>query len=366
MGKDYYKILGVEKNASPEEIKKAFRLKAHQFHPDKAGGDEAKFKEINEAYQVLGDQKKREQYDRFGSTFEQAQSQGGFGGFEGFRDFSGFANGFNVNMDDLGDIFGGLGDIFGFDGRRSGRSGRARAGRDLSMSITIDFPEAIFGTEKEIVFKRNSRCGHCQGLGYDPDSPVENCRHCGGRGQVKHSSRTIFGNVEMQSVCPVCHGAGRIHTKVCASCGGQGRIQENARLTVKIPSGIDNNETIRLRGQGEAGEAGAAAGDLYLRVLVKSDVRFTREGENIFSNVYLTFSQAALGAKIDDETVDGQVSLKIPEGTQSGTVFKLKGRGAFRLHGRGRGDHFVTAQVKTPTRLSRRQKELLGQLAAEN
>jgi len=372
MSKDYYNILGVNKNASSDEIKKAFREKAHKFHPDKQGGNEAKFKEINESYQVLGDAQKRSQYDQFGSAFEQARSSGGFGGFDDFRDFSGFTNGFNVNMDDLGDIFGGLGDIFGFtSGRSSGqRTRRARRGSDIQVILTIDFAEAVFGAEKEISLKKLVRCGKCQGNGMEPGTQVETCKICRGSGRITTVQRTIFGNMQVQMPCTACAGEGKIVTHKCSACHGNGTVQEITNLKIKIPAGIDNNETIRLTGQGEAGQKGGQAGDLYLKVRVNSDRRFERDGFNIKSKAEINFSQAALGDRIDVETVDGLVSLRIPDGTQSGKVFILRGKGVPHLSGRGyfgnaqgkRGDHLVEVIVKTPTNLSRKQKELLKEL----
>ncbi len=370
MGKDYYKTLGVEKNANQEEIKKAFRKLAHEHHPDKKGGNEAKFKEINEAYQVLGDAKKRSQYDQFGSSFEHAQAGGGFQGFDGFRDFSGFTNGFNVNADDLGDLFGGLGDMFGFSGgghsQRS--SNRNRRGKDIEAILTLDFLEAVFGTEKEISLSKTVKCQHCQGIGAEPGSKAENCSACRGSGRQMRSQRTIFGTIQTQIVCPDCSGEGKIFTHQCSHCQGSGLTKDSVKLKVKIPAGIDNGETIRLSGQGEAGAKNSASGDLYLKIRVLSDKNFVRDGYNILSKAEISFAQAALGAKIDLQSVDGEVSLKIPEGTQSGKVFILRAKGVPVLNQRGafggvkRGDHMVEIIVKTPTNLNKKQKELLKQL----
>lgn len=361
MGKDYYKILGVEKNAPPDDLKKAYRRLAHQYHPDKQGGDEAKFKEINEAYQVLGDEKKRAQYDQFGSTFEQAQAGGGFSGFEGFRDFSGFANGFNVNIDDFGDIFGGLGEMFGFGGRKAKE--RARRGRDLELSLRIDFSEAVFGAEREINLKKLVACDICGGTGVDPKSAVETCRECGGKGTVIKMQRTILGQMKVEMTCGACQGEGKKYARSCAHCR-EGAREETVSLKVKIPAGVDDGQIIKLSGQGEAGRKGAPAGDLYLKIKVNPDRRFRREGDNIFSRLSIGFRQAALGDKIEVETVDGAVNLKIPAGTQSGTVFKLSGRGVPHISGRGRGDHLAEVVVKTPTNLTRQQKKILEELEA--
>ena len=365
MGKDYYKILGIGKNASAEEIKKAFRAKAHQYHPDKPGGDEAKFKEMNEAYQVLGDAKKRAQYDQFGSNFEHAQAGGGFHGFEGFRDFSGFASGFNqgqnggfqFDMGDLGDLFG---EAFGFGGSK--RSARRSRGRDIEATMTIEFTEAIFGTEKEIKLNKSVTCSKCGGQGGEPGSKVETCRSCNGAGVVNKIQRTILGNIQTRVTCEVCGGEGKTHSHKCSKCYGSGVTREVVSMSVKIPAGIDHGQAIKLSGQGEAGEHGAGAGDLYLKIKVNPSRQFNRQGDNILSRIEIGFKQAALGDKIEVATVDGPVNLKIPEGTQSGKVFILRDRGVPKLNARGRGDHLVTIIVKTPTRLTRQQRKLLEDL----
>lgn len=362
MSKDYYNILGVGKNASQEEIKKAFRKKAHQCHPDKQGGDEQKFKEINEAYQVLGDAKKRAQYDQFGSAFEHAQAGGGFSGFEGFRDFSGFTNGFNVNFDDLGDIFGGLGDIFGSSSRGGRSRGRVNRGDDIEVLLNIEFKEAVFGAEKEISLRKNVVCDRCGGNGAEPGSRIETCKTCGGTGRIIKTQRTIFGIMRTQAACSDCGGEGKAHSRKCSKCRGNGVVQEISVIKVKIPAGIDNGETIRLSGHGEAGAKASPAGDLYLKIRVNPDIKFKRDGYNILSKAEISFAQAALGDKIKIDTVGGPVKLKIPEGAQSGKVFRLSGRGIPRLRGGGRGDHLVEIIVKTPTGLSRKQKEMLKEL----
>ena len=358
MSKDYYKILGVDQGASQEEIKKAFRTKAHKCHPDKAGGDEAKFKEINEAYQVLGDAKKRSQYDQFGSAFENAQAGGGFHGFDGFRDYSNYANGFNVNMDDLGDIFGGIGDIFGFGGRKS----RSRRGADIQALLTVEFNEAVFGCEKEVNLKKTVKCDHCKGNLAEPGTKIDTCKTCNGTGRTTGVQRTILGNMQVQMTCEKCKGEGKTYAELCKKCSGRGIIEEQVKLNIKIPAGINDGETIRLTEQGEAGEKGANSGDLYIKVQVKPDNRFERRGDNILSKSDIGFTQAAIGAKIDIETVDGFVSLKIPAGTQSGTIFKLKSRGAYSLHSNKRGDHLVEVIVNTPKNINRQQKKLLEEL----
>ncbi len=362
MGKDYYNILGVDKSADQAEIKKAFRKKAHKFHPDKAGGDEAKFKEVNEAYQVLGDQKKRSQYDQFGSAFENAQGQGGFSGFEGFRDFSGASNGFNVNMDDLGDVFSGIGDIFGFGGGK-GRQGRQRRGSDMQTVVTVSFEEAVFGIEKELHLQKKVKCDHCNGNLAEPGTKIIDCKKCNGTGRVNRVQRTILGNMQMEAVCEDCQGEGKSYEKKCTKCSGTGAVMDTVNIKVKIPAGIDDGESIRLSGKGEAGEKGAPDGDLYLRIRVNADPRFTRVGYDIRTRAEINFTQAALGDKIDIETIEGRVKLKIPAGTQSGTNFKLRAKGISRLRETGKGDHYVKVIVKTPKSLNKKQKELIKEFA---
>lgn len=354
MGKDYYKILGVDKGAGHDEIKKSFRKLAHEYHPDKPHGNEEKFKEINEAYQVLGDEKKRAQYDKYGANFEQAQRGGGF---EGFNGFSGFSEGFDVN--DLGDIFGGFGDIFGFGGGR-GR-GRKR-GEDIQIILAVDFEEAVFGTEKEIRLNKKNTCSRCQGAGAEPGSKVDTCSNCNGTGRITQIQRTILGNIQSQAVCPTCSGEGKIYSNKCSKCGGLGVNKELASIKVKIPAGINEGEAIKLSGMGEAAEKNGVSGDLYLKIRINPNKNFKREGYNIISEIEIRLSQAALGTIVEVLTVDGIVKLKIPEGTESGKIFSLKEKGVPKLHGKGRGDHLVTVKVKIPKSLNRKQRQLLEEL----
>jgi len=357
MSKDYYKVLGVDKSANQDEIKKAFRKKAHKYHPDKAGGDESKFKEVNNAYQVLGDTKKRAQFDQFGAGFEQAGGAGGFGGFGGFN---GGAGGIHVDMDDLGDIFGGIGDIFGFGGGRS--QSRQQRASDIKVSMEIDFLEAVNGVEKEIDIKRKIVCDHCKGNIAEPGTKIETCKTCNGTGRVAKMQRTILGNMQVQGVCDTCQGEGKSYAQKCTKCHGDGRIEGRDQFKIKIPAGIDDGETIRLTGKGEAGAKGSPAGDLYVVVLVRKDRRWERESSNIKTQEEINFMNAALGVKIQIETVNDKLNLKIPAGTQSGTVFKLRNKGVASLRGGGKGDHFVKVIVKTPINLSRKQKKLLEEL----
>ena len=383
MSKDYYKILGVDKSSSPDEIKKAFRKKAHEFHPDKAGGNAEKFKEINEAYQIIGNEEKRKKYDQFGDA---AFANAGFGGtgmsWEDFMraasaqggqaGFGGFSNG-NINIDfgDIGDIFGNIGEMFGFDlGGGSSRRRRHSRGADIQTELSIDFKEAVFGVTKDISLYKTVVCEHCRGNGAEPGTPIVNCPTCKGAGYVMQVQRTILGTFQSQSACPDCGGEGKRASKKCSRCGGNGLQKGTVNLQVKIPAGIDNGQTIRLAGQGEASnnDAGlprrsvAEAGDLYIRIKVRPDKNFEREGDDILSNAEISIAQAVLGDKIPVLTVDGEVTLKIPAGTQSGVVFKLRGRGAYSLDGRGRGDQLVTVKVRIPERLSREGKKLFEEL----
>lgn len=348
MSKDYYKTLGIDKGASAEEIKSAFHKKAHKHHPDK-GGNEEKFKEINEAYQVLGNKEKRQQYDQFGSSFAGA---GGFGS-QGFSGFSG------INMDDLGDIFGGFGDIFGGFGRRSRGP---EPGQGVELMISIDFLESIHGVEKEIKYTRFKSCNTCSGSGDAPGAKIETCSTCNGRGSILKVQNTILGAIQSQSICPDCDGKGKKASASCSDCQGSGRLKETEELKIKIPAGINDRGEIHLSAYGHAGEKGMPSGDLYLLVKVKSHAKFNRQGDDIFSEMNISVSQAILGDKIEVETVYGLVNLKIPEGTQAQTMFRIKNKGASRLRGSGKGDHFVRIKIKIPKNLTKKQKETLASL----
>ncbi|PIR92579.1 molecular chaperone DnaJ [Candidatus Falkowbacteria bacterium CG10_big_fil_rev_8_21_14_0_10_44_15] len=371
MSKDYYKVLGVDKSSSQEEIKKAFRKKAHEFHPDKAGGNAEKFKEINEAYQILGTEQKRKQYDQFGDAVFQGQGFGGTG--MSWEDFmraasaqggqAGFGGG-GVQFDfgDIGDIFGNIGEMFGFDFGGDSRRRRRRRGADIQTELTIEFAEAVFGTTKDISLYKTVICAHCSGNGAEPGTAIETCATCKGAGYVTQAQRTILGTFQAQSTCPDCGGEGKKASKKCSRCGGNGLQKDKVNLQIKIPAGIDNGQTIRLNGQGEAAVNGGAAGDLYIRIKVKPDKNFVRAGDDILSTAEISIAQAALGDKIPVLTVDGELTLKIPAGTQSGTVFKLRGRGSYSLNSRNRGDQLVTLKVKIPERLSRGERRLFEEL----
>jgi len=363
MANNYYDILGVSKSASQDDIKKAFRKKAHEFHPDKGNGNADKFKEVNEAYQVLSDQQKRQQYDQYGQTFDQAQRNGGgFGGFQGNPfggDFSGFGQGAGVDFD-LGDIFG---DLFG--GQRQQDSRRTR-GIDLEMGLTINFEEAVFGIEKEITLEKQDTCKTCGGDGAEPGTKVVTCPKCHGQGQIRTTRRTIFGNIASSVSCDRCNGMGKVPENPCHTCKGNGVIRQEKTLSVKIPAGIDNGQRIRVSGEGEAGYRGSQPGDLYLAIKVAPHKDFIRDGFNLHKDLPISFTQAALGAKPLVKTLDGDIELKIPSGTQAGTMFRIKDKGVPNINNpKHRGDLIITARVIIPKKLSKKEKELLKELAEE-
>ena len=352
MGKDFYQTLGVDRTASDEEIKKAFRKLAHQHHPDKEGGDEEKFKEANEAYQVLKDKEKRAKYDQFGSgAFDGSQGFGGGG--QGFSGFSGFSGG---GFEDLGDIFG---DMFGFGGGRGRSQQRTQRGKDIQMDLDLTFLEAVFGVEKEVAVTKLSPCERCAGTGGEPGAGTKTCGTCDGNGVVTGSQRTILGVMQTKRTCDDCHGSGSVPEKMCDSCHGVGVEKKKKTLKVTIPSGVEEANVLRVQGEGEAMKNGVP-GDLYVRLSVRADMRFQREGRMIITEASIGFTQAALGDTIEIETVDGKGDLKIPAGTQSGAQFRLKGKGV-PTRG-GRGDQIVIVKVVTPKKLSKAQKKLLEEL----
>ncbi len=357
--RDYYEVLGVGKNASADEIKKAFRKAAVKHHPDKEGGDETKFKEINEAYEVLKDQQKRQRYDQFGHAGVGGASGGGAGGGSPFEGFGGF-DGQNVHFD-FGD--GGLGDLFGqfFSGGQSQQSGRGqRRGRDVETSITLSFEQAVFGTEERIELTMDDECSHCKGTTVEPGYSMKTCPTCQGAGQQTRVMNTIFGQMQQAVTCETCHGRGKVPEKVCTVCGGKGTERRKQDMQVKIPAGIDDGATIRLKERGEA-IADGVRGDLYIHIRVKAHRKFTREGDIILSEEHVSMIDAALGTEIDVETVDGKITMRVPAGTQSGTDFKLSKHGIPHLRSEARGPHIVSIIVDTPTKLSKKQKELLEQ-----
>lgn len=363
--RDYYQVLGLSKSAGADEIKRAYRKLALQYHPDRQGGDDSKFKEINEAYEVLKDEQKRSAYDQFGHAAGAANAGGPFGGgggnpFEGFGaqgfDFSGFGG----NAGGFGDIF----DMF-FQGAgaNTGQSAQVK-GNDLEASITLEFKEAIFGAERKIDFTTDARCDRCEGKGAEPGTKVKVCDTCKGDGSVTRVQQTILGAIRQTTVCPTCHGEGEVPETKCAKCRGRGVVKETKEVTVKIPAGIDNGATIRIAGQGAAHRKGPN-GDLYVHVRVKADSKLRRRGQDIESTVAVPMVDAALGGEVPVQTVDGEVNLKVPAGTQSGKIFKLSEKGVPGIGGRKRGDHLVTVAVEIPTKLSAKQKELLEQFSEE-
>jgi molecular chaperone DnaJ len=359
--KDYYQTLGISKSASPDEVKKAFRKLAHQHHPDKHGGSDAKFKEINEAYQVLSDSQKRQQYDQFGANFESAGGPGGFNWQDFARAQQGGFNQSNVNFDfgDIGDLFG---DFFGGGaGRRSRRAG-PRRGADVEFVTAIDFREAVFGVEKVLRFEKSIVCNHCKGSGAEPGAKINTCSTCGGAGQVEQMQRTFLGAMRTVAVCPTCGGEGKSAEKACTHCHGKGSEVGVRELKVQIPAGIDNGQAIRLSGEGEPGVKSGPAGDLHLIVQVRPDKLFKREGYNLTTAREISMSLASLGGKVKLATLDGDIYLKIPAGTQSGKIFKLESKGVPHLRGKNRGDILVTIYVKTPEKLSKKEKESIRAL----
>ncbi len=350
--RDYYEVLSVNRASSPDEIKSAYRKIAFKFHPDKNPGDkdaEEKFKEAAEAYAVLSDPEKKARYDQFGHA---GFGPGGANPFEGFGGF-GFSGSIN-------DIFG---DIFGefFGGQRGGRTrGGRNRGADLRYNIEISFEEAAFGVETQIKVPRSRRCDACEGSGSKPGKSARACPTCGGTGEMRFTQ----GFFSIARPCTHCHGAGRVITDPCESCKGAGRTESEAQLTVKIPAGVDTGTRLRLTGEGEPGELGGPPGDLYVVVHVKEHPLFTREDNEVFCEVPISFPDAALGATIDVPTLEGKVKLKIPAGTQSGKIFRLKGKGIASLNGYERGDQHVRVVIETPTNLTREQKRLLEEFAA--
>jgi len=359
--RDYYEVLGVGKNASADEVKKAFRKAAIEHHPDR-GGNEEKFKEVNEAYEVLSNPDKRKRYDQFGHA-----GVGSSAASDGGNPYAGFGGGQGQEFHfDFGDL--GLGDIFSsfFGGNSAGpQQGGRRRGQDVNTGVEITFEQAVFGTEVAVRYGAQVECHHCKGTTVEPGYQMKNCDECGGRGQIEHNVRTVFGVIRQAVVCPTCRGAGKIPEKKCTVCGGSGTEFKYRDLNIKVPAGIDDATTIRLRGQGNA-LAGGESGDLYVDVRVKSHKRFTREGDLILSDEHVSMVDAALGTEIEVETVDGPVRMKVPAGTQSGSDFKLSGHGVPHIKhlpgASGRGAHIVTVIVDTPTKLNRRQQDLLREL----
>lgn len=356
--RDYYDVLGVGKSADATEIKKAYRKLAMKYHPDKNPGDkeaEEKFKEINEAYEVLSDETKRKNYDQFGHEGVNGQGFGGDGGFGG-QGFGGFDDIFG---DIFGDMFGG-----GFGGGRQRRRGPER-GADIRQRINISFEDAAFGKKVQVKINRSEECDECHGSGAKPGTSKKTCPTCNGSGQVQSVQRTPFGNIASTRTCSTCNGEGEVIDSPCSKCHGKGSIRKTKTIEVDVPAGIDEGQMIKLSGQGELGTRGGPRGDLYIEVSVNAHQLFTREGYDVYLEMPITFAQATLGDEIQVPTLDGKVQYQVPEGTQTGTVFRLKGKGIPKLRSNVRGDQYVKVTVEIPTKLNDKQKELVRQFAKE-
>lgn len=352
--RDYYEVLGVDRNATQEEIKKAYRRLSKKYHPDinKAPDAAEKFKEIQEAYEVLGDEQKRANYDRFGT----ADPNQGFGGFgSDFGGFGGFSDSFG--FDDIFETF------FGGATRRRSNPNAPRQGADIQYSMTITFEEAVFGKEVDIQIPREEECDTCHGSGAKPGTSPEQCPHCHGTGQISSEQTTPFGRIVNRRVCYHCNGTGQYIRQKCTTCRGTGRVKKRKKIHIKIPAGINDGQQLRVPGQGEPGINGGPPGDLYISFTVKPHDFFERDGDDIYCVIPITFVQAALGDEIEVPTLYGKVKLKIPAGTQSGTKFRLRGKGVKNVRGSGTGDQHITVKVVTPTKLTEKQKQLLREFA---
>ena len=355
--KDYYEVLGVGREASADEIKKAYRRLTKKYHPDANPGDaeaEKKYKEINEANEVLSDPQKRAQFDQFGYVGDMPPGGGGFGGFDG----SGFGGA------DFGDLFGDLFGGFG-GGRRSANPNAPQRGSDLEYTMQISLEDAFRGAKRKIEIPRLETCPHCGGNGAEPGSKVETCPTCHGQGQVRQAVNTPFGQMAQVTTCPKCHGKGKIVTTPCRECRGQGRIRKEHSVEVKIPAGVDTGIRLRVSSQGEAGVNGGPSGDLFILREVRTDRRFVRRGDDLSASVDITYPQAALGCEVKIETFDGTEKLDIPAGTQPGSKLRIRGRGMPRLRGGGSGDMNITVRVSIPKSPTSKERDLLEQIAKE-
>ncbi len=354
--KDYYNILGINRAATEEEIKKAYHRLAHKYHPDK-GGNEQKFKEINEAYQVLSNKDRRSQYDRFGRVFD-----GGAAGQDGFS--WGPAPGWdgeNFNFADLGEIFE---DFFGF-GRTEKRAGVKR-GNDIEIELTMPLEAVLKNQEKTVNVYKHKTCLRCQGAGAEPDTKVKECFSCRGTGEVQQIQKMFFGSFTRLTICPECKGEGRKPEKPCNVCMGDGRTKGNEEIKIYVPAGVDTGQEIKIEGAGDAGKRGGEAGDLYLRVSVKKHPVFKRKGDDLYASISVSFSQAALGDEVEIQTLEGaKLLLRVPEGMESGRVVQISGKGIPHFSGHGRGNVYIEFKIRTPQKLTKKQRELLGSLKKE-
>ena len=366
---DYYELLGVQKTASEEEIKKAFHKLAHKHHPDK-GGDEKKFKEINEAYQVLSDKQKRAQYDQYGRVFENGQPGGNPFGGEGFNWAWGNnrtqgEDGVEFDMGDIGDVFE---EFFGggFGGARRSTKKDARKGKDIQVDLEIALERTLKESVEKVNLAKQVVCQRCQGAGAEPGSKVKECFSCRGTGQVQQVKKTVFGSYTTLATCPECKGEGTIPEKPCNVCKGEGRIKGQETIEIHIPAGIDTNQVIRVDGKGEAGKKGAKSGNLFARIFIKQHSVFERRGDDLFSQAEISFAQAALGDEIEINSLEGtNILLQVPAGTESGKVLRISGKGIPHFGGYGRGNLYIELKIKTPKKLSKKQKELLDELKKE-
>lgn len=356
--KDYYEVLGVPKGATKDEIKKAFHKLAHKYHPDKSGGDDMKFKEVNEAYQVLSDENKRAQYDQFGQSYSNNGGQGAYqGGFGGF-DFSGFQNGgAGFDMGDLNDIFS---EFFGGTG---GGGQRVKRGRDISTELTISFQESIFGVERKFLLTKMSSCDICNGTGAKSGTSFDTCKTCNGNGQIREMKRSILGSISTTRVCEICKGKGKVPHEKCATCKGAGVHRKEEEVGVKVPAGIHDGEMVRLTGMGEA-IAGGSPGDLYIKIRVTNHQTIAREGNTLVMTLQIKVSEALLGAEHSIETLDGKTTITIPEGVKHGDILRIREKGVPVSRGK-RGDFHVKIHIKFPTKLSRKAREAVETLKQE-
>lgn len=357
MAKDYYKMLGVEKTATKEEIKKAYKQLAKKYHPDlnKEEGSTEKFKEISEAAAVLADDEKRSQYDKYGTTADKFGQ--GFQGFD-FSDFRSDASGFGFDFDSIFESF--------FGGNFAGRGRNPRRGADLRYDLEITLHEAYAGKTETITIPRNEKCGNCNGLGAENKDDISKCPDCNGSGVQRVTQRTPFGMFATTTTCRKCHGSGSYIRKPCSECNGRGIVRKTRKIEVKIPRGAEEGTNLRVRGEGEAGEKGAETGDLYIVMHIKEDDVFERHGDDIYVKAAVPFTIAALGGEVEVPTLDGKVKLKIPSGTQSSTVFRMKGKGMPYLHGHGQGNENVEVIIEVPKKLTGKQKELLKEFEKES
>ncbi len=357
MARDFYEVLGVPRSASQDDIKKAYRKLSKELHPDKHKGEkeaEQKFKEVNEAYETLSDTKKKQMYDQFGSADANGAGAGA-GGFNGF-DFSGFQGGERVDFSDIFESF--------FGGRGGAARPREERGADLEVEMTIDLAEAVSGVKRSVNIRHLKKCDVCGGSGTEPGTSMQTCTECNGTGQVTRTAQSFFGTIQQRAICPRCGGGGKVPEKACHKCDGEGRYSATEPLDVDVPAGIHDGQSLRIRGEGDAGHRGATAGDLYVHIHVRPDPRFERDGDDVRSVLELNAVDAILGTEADVDTVHGTMTLKIPEGTQPGQVFRLKSKGMPVLSTSRSGDHYVTVKIKIPTKLSRAERKLIEEWKA--